>query len=47
MTAQELLDALNEARNGTDLDQVAVWALTKYLQGAWKDAPGKNIRPFD
>jgi len=47
VTAQELLDALNEARNGTDLDQVAVWALTEYLQGAWKDAPGKNIRPFD
>ena len=47
MTAQELLDALNKARNETNLDQVAVWALTKYLQGAWKDTPGKNIRPFD
>ena len=28
MTAQELLEALNKARNGTSLDQVAVWALT-------------------
>jgi pSer/pThr/pTyr-binding forkhead associated (FHA) protein len=45
--AQELLDALNKAQNETDLDQVAVWALTKYLQGAWKDNPAKNIRPFD
>ena len=47
MTAQELLDALNKARNETNLDQVAVWALTQYLQGAWKDTPGINIRPFD
>ena len=47
MIAQELLDALNKAQNETDLDQVAVWALTKYLQGAWKDNPAKNIRPFD
>jgi hypothetical protein len=45
--AQELLDALNKAQNETDLDQVAVWALTKYLQGVWKDNPAKNIRPFD
>ena len=47
MTAQELLEALNKARNGTNLDQEAVWALTKYLQAAWKDAPDKKIRPFD
>ena len=47
MTAQELMDALNKAQNETNLDQVAVWALTIYLQGAWKDTPGKNIRPFD
>jgi pSer/pThr/pTyr-binding forkhead associated (FHA) protein len=45
--AQELLDALNKAQNETDLDQVAVWALSKYLQGAWKDNLAKNIRPFD
>jgi hypothetical protein len=47
LTAQELLDALNKALNETDLDQIAVWALSKYLQGAWKDRLGKNIRPFD
>ena len=47
MTAQELLEALNKAQIETNLDQVAVWALIKYLQGAWKDTPGKNIRPFD
>jgi len=47
VTAQELLDALNKAQNESNLDQVAVWALTKYLQGAWKDTSGKNIRPFD
>ena len=47
MTVQELLDALNKAQNETNLDQVAVWALTKYLQAAWKDAPDKNIRPYD
>jgi len=45
--AQELLEALNKAQNETNLDQVAVWALSKYLQGAWKDAPAKNIRPYD
>ncbi len=37
MNAQELLDALNKVQNETDLDQVAVWALSKYLQGAWKE----------
>ena len=47
MIAQELLEALNKAQNETNLDQVAVWALSKYLQGAWKDAPAKNIRPYD
>jgi hypothetical protein len=41
------MDALNKAQNETNLDHVAVWALTIYLQGAWKDTPGKNIRPFD
>jgi hypothetical protein len=41
------LDALNKARNVTNLDQGAVWSLTQYLQGAWEDTPGKNIRPFD
>ncbi len=47
MTAQELLDALNKAQDETGLDQVAVWALSEYLQRAWKDIPGRNIRPFD
>ncbi len=47
MIAQELLDALNQAQNETNLDQVAVWALTNYLQDVWKDSLGKNIRPFD
>ena len=47
MIAQELLDALYKAQNETDLDQVAVWALSKYLQAAWKDGLDKNIRPFD
>ena len=47
MTAQELLEALNKAQNETNLDQVAVWALAKYLQGVWKDTPGKIIRPYD
>ena len=47
MNAQELLDALYKAQNETDLDQVAVWALSKYLQAAWKDELDKTIRPFD
>jgi pSer/pThr/pTyr-binding forkhead associated (FHA) protein len=47
VTAQELLEAINKAQNETDLDQVAVWALARYLQGVWKDVPGKNIRPYD
>lgn len=47
MIAQELLDALNKAQNETNLDQIAVWALSKYMQGVWKDGLGKNIRPFD
>lgn len=47
MIAQELLDALNKAQNETNLDHVAVWALSTYLEGVWKDSPGKNIRPFD
>ena len=47
MTVQELLDALKKAQNETNLDQVAVWALIKYLQAAWKGTPGKNVRPFD
>ena len=47
MTAQELLEALNLAQNETNLDQVAVWALTKYLQAAWKNSPGRNLRAYD
>ena len=47
MIAQELLDALNKAQNETSLDPIAVWALSKYLQGTWKDGLAKNIRPFD
>ena len=47
MTAQELLDALNKAQSESNLDQVAVWALTKYLQGAWKNSPGRNFRAYD
>jgi pSer/pThr/pTyr-binding forkhead associated (FHA) protein len=47
VTAQELLDALNKAQNESNLDQVAVWALTKYLQGVWKNSPGRNFRAYD
>ena len=47
MIAQELLDALNKAQIETNLNPLAVWAFSKYLQGAWKDELGKNIRPFD
>jgi FHA domain len=45
--AQELLEALNKAQNESSLDPIAVWALSKYLQGTWKDGLVKNIRPFD
>ena len=37
MNAQELLDALKKSLNEPKLDQVAVWALSKYLQDAWKN----------
>ena len=47
MIAQELLDALNKAQNEMNLDPIAVWALSKYLQGAWKDKLSQTIRPFD
>ena len=47
MIAKELLDVLNKAQNETSLDPVAVWALSKYLQGTWKDGLDKKIRPFD
>ena len=47
MIAQELLDALNKAQDDTNLDPIAVWALSIYLQGTWKDRLGKSIRPFD
>jgi pSer/pThr/pTyr-binding forkhead associated (FHA) protein len=45
--AQELLDALNKAQIETNLNPLAVWAFSKYLQGVWKDMLGKSIRPFD
>jgi hypothetical protein len=47
VTAQELLDALNKAQIETNLNPLAVWAFSKYLQGIWKDLLAKNIRPFD
>lgn len=47
MTAQELLDALNQTQLENNLDQVAVRALSEYLQGIWKDSPGRSLRPFD
>jgi pSer/pThr/pTyr-binding forkhead associated (FHA) protein len=47
VTAQELLDALNEVQNKTDLEPTALWALSEYLREAWKEEPGKSIRPFD
>jgi hypothetical protein len=47
VTAQELLEAFKKAQNDTSLDQVAVWALSKYLQDAWKNSPGRNLRAYD
>ena len=47
MIAQELIDALIKAESETDLDQVAVWALAKYLQQAWKNSPGRDLRAYD
>ena len=46
MIAQELLDALTKAQNETNLNPIAVWALSKYLHGAWKDGLDSTIRPF-
>jgi len=45
--AQELLDALEKARNESNLDQVALWALSKYLQGAWKNSLARDLRAYD
>jgi len=47
VTAQELLEAFKKARNDTNLDQVAVWAMSNYLQEAWKNTPGRNLRAYD
>ena len=47
MIAQELLDALEKARNESNLDQVALWALSKYLQGAWKNSLARDLRAYD
>ena len=47
MNAQEILDALQKAQNESNLDQVAVWALSRYLKWIWKDEPERNIRPFN
>jgi pSer/pThr/pTyr-binding forkhead associated (FHA) protein len=47
VTVQELLDALNKAQIETNLNPLAVWAISKYLQGVWRDIPLKSIRPFE
>jgi len=47
VTAQELLDALEKARNESNLDQVALWALSKYLHGAWKNSLARDLRAYD
>jgi hypothetical protein len=47
VTAQDLLDALEKARNESNLDQVALWALSKYLQGAWKNSLTRDLRAYD
>jgi hypothetical protein len=47
VTAQELLDAIEKARNESNLDQVALWALSKYLQGTWKNSLARDLRAYD
>jgi pSer/pThr/pTyr-binding forkhead associated (FHA) protein len=44
---QELLEALNKAQIETNLNPLAVWAISKYLQGVWRDSPGKTVRPYE
>jgi pSer/pThr/pTyr-binding forkhead associated (FHA) protein len=47
VTAQDLLDALEKARNESNLDYVALWALSKYLHGAWTNSLARDLRAYD
>jgi hypothetical protein len=45
--AKELLDALNQVQNKSNLNQNAVWALSEYLREAWQDGLDQSMRPFN
>ncbi len=47
MNVQELMDSINKAQNDPDLNPVAVWAISVYLNGVWKDEPERSIRPYN
>lgn len=47
MIAQELLNALDNILNMADVDHKAIWALSEYLKGAWKDDLNQSVRPFN
>jgi len=47
VTAQELLDALEKARNASNLDHVAFLALSNYLRGAWKNSLARDLHAYD
>ncbi len=47
MTAQELLEALEKARNESNLDQVAFRAVSRYLDRIWKNSLSRDLRAYD